>query len=1018
MTTLIIRHGLHGYKRIALMRRTELCLIIITFNFLFLTLSFGDVTLNADSSLAAGYYTFDTLTINCTITCRGNTSTNTGVVISCTNLIINGKLSADSQGYNSNSGPGCAPPVGGYGVGGSYGGFGCWITYRGNVYGSIKNPTDLGSGGEIHDAAGSFGGGSITLIVTNELQLNGRISTNGWNGGGNNSGGSGGTVNIRTAIFSGAGQITANGGTGSNVWGGNGGGGRVAIYYETNTFTGTIVARRGTNNHWLSYGGCGTIFMKNPSQNNGVLILDNDTYTTQNYTPITGEFDTIVLRHKGYGQVLPDSTVTFANISSDSWWNVIGYDSGFLTITGLGTFPGSDFIIDGYTLENQNLNLIKANNLTIRQNSRLTHKPNIDGTKSYSLNLDISNNLTIDSGGYIEVDGRGYPAGYGPGKGAVAYGGSYGGFGETGSGGGAGVGPTNGSETEPTELGSGGNGFSGGGAVYMKVWNTLRVDGTISANGTRGTSGNGTGSGGSIWIKTQNWAGNSSGSLLAKGGYVGSGAWLGSGGGGRIAVYYVSKTFTGTVSVDSGGRNARAGTYYPLQTSFGPGTITLESYMYLSPIPRRKPTFSWTAPADGENDKLHFDLQVSQDSSFSSTPVISVSSDSSMAGFEYSPDNGISWYAMPAEGVASNGNPAVRLRYTLQEEIWEGVWYWRVRAKDVDGITGNDGEWSSVSFSIVGTLVVEITAPADSIAVYDEKIRVEGNIDQSVSQSIVVNGTSNALTLTDGKFSDEVGLAIGKNTIMAEGFGGMGNYMADTVTIYRLRVPSKETESSVGKDGGTIRIDDYDGYEENDAKIEIEKGTFDNDVKIKFTKTENDFPVYEIKINNQESYVLKKRIKINLSYMGMSVKSGEEDNLSIFYFDGVKWQPIGSEVNKERKLVSCYTTHASKYAVMHKTEKSAPVYVSPPVFTPNGDGINDYVTFNFTSGMGARIEIVIYDYQGRLTRIISEENFGNGISLNWDGLDSSGKLAETGLYIYNVSLSGKTISSGTVVLAK
>lgn len=117
--------------------------------------------------------------------------------------------------------------------GGSYGGYA--YGKAGWLYGDIKTPTDLGSGGSTYGS-----GGAIRLDVK-ELIVNGLISATYPGGAHENEGsrGSGGSVWVTCETLSGSGEIRADGGghyftsnpekAGTGV---GGGGGRIAIDYD------------------------------------------------------------------------------------------------------------------------------------------------------------------------------------------------------------------------------------------------------------------------------------------------------------------------------------------------------------------------------------------------------------------------------------------------------------------------------------------------------------------------------------------------------------------------------------------------------------------------------------------------------------------------------------------------------------------------------------------------------------------------------------------------------------------
>lgn len=1000
------------------MRYLSLCLLLVAvFSATVLTtpLSAGDLTISADTQWSSGTYYFDTLTINAILLCKGNTTYNIGVIISCTNLIVgaNGRLSADSQGYPGGQGPGVGLGFFGGGGYGGHGGGGYQTSLGGAQYGSITNPTDLGSG----SAQPAGGGGAITLYVANELRVDSTISSD---GGVRYAGGSGGSIYIRTKILSGAGNITANGGTQNSSQYADGGGGRIAIFYETNSFIGTILCRRGAGGTGAAT--CGTIFMKSPAQPNGDLIIDAGgyangagAYANVYFQALTGSytFDTIVVKNLGHFEINSLSNITATTFVSDTSANILRYTGGTFSVSQ-GTLPNGDFIIDTMIME-LTTNKASFGNLLIRPNGRLTHLANYDGQKRYWIDMTVNNNLTIDSGGAIDVSGKGYPAGAGPGAGLNSYyGGSYGGKGGMSL---SGISAsTYGSATEPVELGSGGNAGPGGGAVKILVWGTLTLNGVIRADGP--FVGHGNGSGGSVYIKTPSFTGNSSGRISVKGGS--NAGYYGSGGGGRIAVHYTSYLFNGTYDT-SGGVGIDigcSGTVYLNQRIFHivPDTPSIDNPSYPSPIQGRRPTFRWSAPTDDEEDTLNFQIQISQDSSFASVTV-DASSDVSQSGFEYSSDNGLTWQNYPSSGIESNASPALKVSYTAQTDLSVGTWYWRVRAKDRDGNSG----WSELGYlpSITGNLILKINSPSDSTSTYSETITVQGLIDQSVSQTISVNDNSYNLALTNGTFSTIVSLSIGTNVITVTGNGPLGNYISDSVVVYRIKVRASSASASIGQSGGTVRLDDWDNDADNDARIEFLPGTFDNETPVKLSLVSSDVAVYELTVNNRQSYSFKKKVRLVLSYSMLKTNAEDEKYLKICYWDGVKWQTVGGTVDTDKKTVSCYTSHASRYAVIKVAdgiENSATA--SPDIITPNHDGVNDAVVFNVRATDNAKAVINIYDMTGKIVRVIAEEDFGSSMSLAWDGTDAEGKLTETGLYVFSVTLSGRIISTGSVVIAR
>ena len=296
--------------------------------------------------------------------------------------------------------------------------------------------------------------------------LDGLVSAGGTDGGSWSAGsGSGGTIAIETETLSGSGAVRANGGE-HEV---GGGGGRVAIRYDTMTLDPAHIEVRAGQGSKMD-GGNGTLFLKQTSQAHGDLVVDGYDFVTQEdlcFLPGGYTFDRIFLRNR-------------ARVTAD----------------------------DG---------LIAVDALMLQSNSVLTHTIGHEA----GLQVDVDR-LEVDTSSAIDVTGRGYAgglratnAGNTTGKtlhnqpGATPYaGGSYGGVGGAASGGRSN--PVYGHPGEPVYLGSGGAagansqpGGNGGGRIHITAGTSVTVHGILRADGQAGESWSASGgSGGSIDIDT------------------------------------------------------------------------------------------------------------------------------------------------------------------------------------------------------------------------------------------------------------------------------------------------------------------------------------------------------------------------------------------------------------------------------------------------------------------------------------------------------------------------------------
>ncbi len=424
------------------------------------------------------------------------------------------------------------PAGSGGGYGGQGGGSGCG-TAGGGSYGSITQPSNLGSPG---GSPISPGGGAINLTVGGTLSLAGTISANGTSTAQlTSAGGSGGGVWLTVGTLTGNGVISANGGASDMAFSGGGGGGRVAVYYTTNSFTGGITAQGGTG---VNYGGAGSVYLAQyaPQSLGSILaqqvIFDNGGVRGTN-TPMSGVSGIFDLKITGGAAVSNAfaSNITLGSlfVGSNSSWTTFGTIQQIVTVLTNATIQaGGSIGGDG----------VSASGTTPGQSLNSTGGGGANGGNG-------GNSATNAQGGVALIDGL---------------------------------------ITQPNFVGSSGGtgnggfkGGNGGGALKLTVNNTLQLDGRISVNGVTGPGlGSGGGSGGSIQVSAGTLSG--AGTFSANGGAANT-LVGGGGGGGRIAVSFNTNFFTGTMTArgGAGATYGGAGTVYlAVNSPAGGGGIPLQ----------------------------------------------------------------------------------------------------------------------------------------------------------------------------------------------------------------------------------------------------------------------------------------------------------------------------------------------------------------------------------------------------------------------------------------------------------
>jgi hypothetical protein len=148
-------------------------------------------------------------------------------------------------------------------------------------------------------------------------------------------------------------------------------------------------------------------------------------------------------------------------------------------------------------------------------------------------------------------------------------------------------------------------------------------------------------------------------------------------------------------------------------------------------------------------------------------------------------------------------------------------------------------------------------------------------------------------------------------------------------------------------------------------------------------------------------------------------KKGDLDSLEVRFTTEIYWQTqvfyvyLGNssmpEVwqNCEPANTELTTNEIGIYLDEYKSIYN--LEVDPPVFTPNGDGINDVVEVRFGVTMRSSKEVVleVYDKEGMRLRRYSEQRpktSAGQYRFVWDGRGESGRKVPPGIYVLKVSI--------------
>jgi len=221
-----------------------------------------------------------------------------------------------------------------------------------------------------------------------------------------------------------------------------------------------------------------------------------------------------------------------------------------------------------------------------------------------------------------------------------------------------------------------------------------------------------------------------------------------------------------------------------------------------------------------------------------------------------------------------------------------------------------------------------------------------------------------------------------------------------------------------------------------------ESSSYGDDLNIKVEKVEEEenkdkvISCYEYKalmgyanetLQEIESFSFAKpKASVSLSYevssqglvKGTGVKATQAGtNLALFWFNGIEWVKLGARTDADEQVLTIKTRKLGIYKI--KESFAATEFtlnkVYPRIFTPNNDGLNDAVNFEYDNPNEKGVVCRIFDIRGALVRQLDIGQ--TETSFAWDGKDEKRKVAPSGVYIYQLEAEGKVIN-GTVILAK
>jgi len=163
------------------------------------------------------------------------------------------------------------------------------------------------------------------------------------------------------------------------------------------------------------------------------------------------------------------------------------------------------------------------------------------------------------------------------------------------------------------------------------------------------------------------------------------------------------------------------------------------------------------------------------------------------------------------------------------------------------------------------------------------------------------------------------------------------------------------------------------------------------------------------------SPALQAQLKFSLGYPDFIFPQGQqgllgntglpESSALVMGWDGFNWLKLGGTIDPNSNLIRVFSQPYQYLVIAPGSLSAEDTIPTHKVIAPYGDLNNRVLVFQ---GLTSDVQVDIYDSNGHRIRTCQ---------LQWDARDDSGKIVESGVYIYQYKFEGKRIS-GVVAVVK
>jgi hypothetical protein len=163
-----------------------------------------------------------------------------------------------------------------------------------------------------------------------------------------------------------------------------------------------------------------------------------------------------------------------------------------------------------------------------------------------------------------------------------------------------------------------------------------------------------------------------------------------------------------------------------------------------------------------------------------------------------------------------------------------------------------------------------------------------------------------------------------------------------------------------------------------------------------------------ISLPDKEMESFQKAVRLTFHY-AQNQSRGSEGQLRLYRWNETtdRWARSGGRVDAEANIVQAQITQPGIYGLFVDPDVSGAVasviddvHLDPNPFSPNGDGLYDDLSIQFSLNTAALLRIEVYDINGELVKTLAEERrfASGGHNFIWDGRDLEGKTVPFGFF--------------------